>query len=265
MALEQLLGREAVKKIAGRDFGISPNSRYSEKEFLESAGDLFNVDAYLRKIAHNGNDITALTGLAGIATKYMPGDKEENVKILKDPLVAVKQAKVLLNSGYKSMADYASRNLSSLLNEMPEKILVEVAAILPDKNKPYTQIAQYMQAGDMKSARKAYAETFRDKAWKKFILECPDERIIQSRMKMYVDYKKSEFIDAHLSTQVKGSRENAYKPDLSKAKKYISQTIARYGEKEKISSYMGIATAVYHSKKGIGENEVNEEELEDVA
>jgi len=265
MALENLIGSKAVQQIAGRPFGINPNSRYSEEEFLERAGDLFSVDAYLRKIAQNGNDITALTGLAGIATKYMAGDPEENAKILKDPFVAVKQARALFSAGYKNIAGYTERNLGSILNELPEKVLIETASILPEKGKKYAQIAQYMQVGDIKAARKLYSEVFETKAWKKFILECPNSKLIEHCMGLYVENKKKQFIDKNLSIYVKNGKEKVYAPNLNRAREYLSKTIAGYGVKEKQAIYMGIATALYHSKKGIEERQESAEEMEDAA
>ena len=261
MALEQLLGEQAVKEIKGREFGINPNSRYSEKEFLERAEDLLRVDASYSKIIQNGGDIAALIELAGIATKYMPGDKGENMKILKDPIAAVKQARLLLDSGYKNMADYTARNLDSFLREMPEEVLIETAAILPDKNKLYAQIAQYMQVGDMKSARKVYAETFEGEDWKKFIITCPNAEFIQHQMKIDVDYMKRKFINRNLSIQVKDNKEQTYKPDLNKAREYIARTIAGYSDKERQIVYRSIAMALYNSKKCIEKKEEDEEEL----
>jgi len=253
MGLENLVGEGALNEIKGREFGIDPNSRYSEKAFLERAEDLFRVDIYHKKIMKNSTDMEALNELARIALKYMPGDKEENLKLLKDPSVAEKQAKVLLNSGYKNMVSYAARNLVSLLNEMSEESLIETAAILPDKNKPYAQIVQYMQVGDMKKARKIYAETFGNAAWKNFILECPSEELIQNKMAEYISSKQKEFIDQNLSIRVENGKESIYKPNLNKVREYITKTIAKYGDKEKQVAYMGIATALYHSKKDVVE------------
>jgi hypothetical protein len=268
MALEDLIGEQTVREIAGTSFGINPSSKYSEKEFLVRAEDLFNVNAYHRKIAKNGNDISALSGLAGIAVKYMPGDKGENARLLKDPFTAVKQAKVLLDSGYKNMADYVKRNINSLLKELPEKTLIETAAILPEKGKKYAQIAQYMQVGDIKAARKVYSEVFATEAWKKFILECPNSKLIQHCMSLYVDHKKKQFINKNLSIHVKSGKNRVYVPNPNRAREYVLRTMAGYGAKERNAAYLGLATALYHSKKGIEAEEVTEdslEELDDVA
>jgi len=262
MTLEQKLGEEAVREIAGRNFGIDSNSRYSEKEFLERAEDLFRVDACYKKITKNGNDIGALNEFSGIALKYMPGDKGKNAEILKNPFTAEKQAKVLLSSGYKNMVDYTAKNLDNILSDVSEQTLVKTAAVLPDKGKKYAQIVQHLQGGDITAARKAYAETFKNEAWKKFILECPNARIIQHCMKMYIDYKNKEFIDKNLSIQVGSGGEKTYKPNLERARGYVSKTIAGYGAKERNAAYLGIATALYHSKKGIEENEGDAEELD---
>ncbi len=263
MELEQLVGSEAFDEIRGRSFGIDPDSRYSEKEFLERAEDLFSLNACHSKIidSKNGGDIGALRGLAEIALKYMPGYKAKNMEILQNPFAALKQAEVLLERGYKNMAGYAARNLDRLLTAMDEKTLVEIAAMLPGKGKEYVQINKYMRRGDMKAARKIYAEIFEDEKAKKDILEPRNAELIKHYMEDYVDNGKKYFMNQNLSIQVQDGKETVYRPDIGRVKKYITSAIAKCEDKDKSAVYNDIATALYNSKKGIQEKEESPEEL----
>lgn len=132
MALEELIGKDAVKSIAGRPFGIDPkieydaNSKEIRVEFVKRAGDLFDVEEYFQKLKENSNDVTALNDLAGVALNYMAGNKNENLVIMRDPHMALEQADVLLDTGYKNMAKFIENNRDDILDKLSAKDLYNI-------------------------------------------------------------------------------------------------------------------------------------------
>jgi len=124
MTLEQLIGKEAVQEIRGRNFGIDPSIKYdpSSKEvrekFVESAGDLFDVEEYYTKLRENSGDIGTLNDLTQLALKYMGGDRETNTAIMRDPNKALQQADLLLGTGYISMAKFIENSRDKIFDTL---------------------------------------------------------------------------------------------------------------------------------------------------
>jgi len=127
MTLEQKLGEQEVNKLKGRPFGIDssikydPNSNSIREEFVKKASDLFDVEDYCQMLEKNINDLGALNDLTGIALKYMPGDKDKNVEILREPRNALKWGKKMQDYGQPDMARFIENNRDEILKKMNEK------------------------------------------------------------------------------------------------------------------------------------------------
>lgn len=127
MTLEQKLGEEAVDKLKGRPFCIDPSIKYDpnsdsiREEFVKKASDLFDVEDYCQMLEKNINDLGALNDLTGIALEYMPGDKDKNVEILREPRNALKWGKKMQDYGQPDMARFIENNRDEILKKMNEK------------------------------------------------------------------------------------------------------------------------------------------------
>lgn len=134
-ALEDLIGEEAFKEIAGKPFGIDPNTEYKRREFVKRAGDLFDVEEYYRKLKENINDVDALNDLADLAVKYMVGgkdaEKENRLQLLENHNLALSQANKLLDTGYYSMAKFIERNRDIVLDKLSEEQLYKLFLRVP--------------------------------------------------------------------------------------------------------------------------------------
>ena len=172
MALEQLLGEQAVNEIKGRPFGIDPSMKYDgnskevQEKFVKYAGNLFDVEKYYGKLKENSGDIGTLNDLAQLALKYMAGDKETNTAIMRDPNKALQQADVLLSTGYVNMAKFVENNRNKILDKLSAEQLYSLVNRVPlygtgneghdrvillrDKLMKINQTAQ--EKGDIKSA-----------------------------------------------------------------------------------------------------------------
>jgi len=148
--LEQLLGGQAVKDLKGRSFGIKPETKYDpnsdsiREEFVKRASDLFDIEDYYKRLDKNQNDLGALDDIINIATKYMPGDRDENVRILKNPHNALRQAQVLTDSGYLSMAKFVENNRDEILKSLNEKqlfSLINNTPLYPTGNQEHDRVS----------------------------------------------------------------------------------------------------------------------------
>ncbi len=124
MTLETLIGKDTLKSLRGRPFGIDPkivynsNSEEIRAEFVGKAGDLFDIEEYYATLRENSGDIGTINDLVGIAVNYMPGDKGENAAMLRDPHVALEQADVLLSAGYYNMARFVENNRDAIFDRL---------------------------------------------------------------------------------------------------------------------------------------------------
>lgn len=247
MTLEQILGSEAVNEIKGRAFGIDPNSSYDPKEFAKSADDLFAIDNYYRKLNQHSDDMNALKGIMSIALKYMPGDKEKNIEILRYPYIASEQARLLLDFGYRKMAGFAENNLNEMLNALPKEKLEELAmdSNIPDEDKKYLQLMGYIQAKDIESAKKMLAGEYKDEANKAKVMNFDGKRA-EAYLKDYLIYLQDEFKQNRLCHAFKleskdGKEEISYVFDAKKAQDYVKGKISKLKPEKRIPAYMQLA------------------------
>ena len=156
LTLEELIGKEQLDSISGKRFGIIdvkmnrdgvtygniPN--YERKEFVERAGDLFDVEEYYAKLKQNSNDMDALKDLIKIAVDYVPGDKKRmKVLMQENPHLAISQADSLYSYGTIAMAKYIEKNRSKVFDKLNEKQLYSVFQKTPSYitgNKEYDRI-----------------------------------------------------------------------------------------------------------------------------
>lgn len=201
MTLEELIGREETKKLAGKPFGINPSMDYSteddRKEFVSRAGDLFDLEEYYGKLVKNSSDFSALKDLVGKVGGYIEGDNDykrgwiERAK--ENPTHALERGDIYLSEGYLSMAKFVEKNRAQILEKLSAEQLYALFARVPlyetgdkehDRAKNLrTMVMQIIKAeregGDIGSIINAELNELRDKM--------PDEN------KIYVHQ------DAHLA------------------------------------------------------------------
>lgn len=246
MKLEELIGKTELKDISGKPFGINPYLRYDESEFKKRAGELFAIESSARKLMQNSGDIGSIDQIAEIAIQYMPGVKERNREILKDPRVVLDQANSLLQAGHTNMAKYVASNYRTMLGRFSDKALTELALELPDRKRKYQELEVALARKDIKAAKAAYVASFKTEGWKKFIASCP-EVLLKPFMIKYVKNQRDKFSNTTLSDEKKNKLKTEYVPNRAKTLAYIDSLIASAKEKERDNIYMGITWRLYGS------------------
>lgn len=132
MSLDELVDKQSIDAIKGKDFRIDPNSKYDREEFVKRAKPLFKLERYYSKLLENSSDISALRDLIGIVTRYMPGIPQDNAdKLEKDVNLAIEKGDLYVSVGSLAMAQFVQNNLDDLLDKFSDKKLSELVFLNP--------------------------------------------------------------------------------------------------------------------------------------
>ncbi|MFA7707564.1 MAG: hypothetical protein WCX73_01315 [Candidatus Pacearchaeota archaeon] len=124
MALTDIIGKDAMKKMLGAEIAIDPNSNYDRKTFVKNVGTLVDLNKYSDKLRKNVNDSSALYDLINVLGRYTPGDLETNINTWKsDPHQALIQAKDLDDEGSYAMAKFVEGKREKLLDKLNKEQL----------------------------------------------------------------------------------------------------------------------------------------------
>ena len=244
MGLEDIVGKEILKEMKGKEFGINPNSRYSEKEFLTRAEELFTLDKSYRELSENSGNLNALKLIGGIALKYMPGNPSENAQIIRDPYVASEQAEVLLNAGKKKLAGFVGNNLPEIMKKLsPENVksLIKLYT-LP---KEVRAIREILDEGDMTDIKRMY---FEDIGYERVLIDgaahLQDSQIREIMNRKY-NIRATNFIEKNFTTK-KGKKKSIF--NVEKAREYVSETISKLDDKRRSEAYLSLGYHYYDQK-----------------
>jgi hypothetical protein len=292
MGLEELIGEQAVNEIKGRPFSIDPSINYDnpskdvKKIFVESAGDLFDVEEYYKKLSENSSDIGTLNDLTQLALKYMGGDEKTNLAIMGDPGKALQQADLLLNTGYRGMAKFIENNRGKILDKLSAEQLYSLVNRVPlyltgDKNhdrvialrKKLMQLNQVTQEkGDIGSVIKGEIGELIKKMPKEqqLFLQENSEMYIQSLTRAIIGKIEQAYHDLFRANDGKSLNKPALKKYLEDNYKVIEDVMgeddrpdkerAKIWDKNLKMQYTEIARELYKSEKDALKKDENKEE-----
>lgn len=133
MALEEILGTEEARKLYAKNFSIDPSMLYKRKDFVEKAGDLFDMEEYLQILEKTPGHQGALSDLIEMGLKFMPKDKSGEMAgaLRSNPYMA----NVLGNDLYKyaavDMARFVGNHRKKFLNDLSAKALYSLFTSMP--------------------------------------------------------------------------------------------------------------------------------------
>jgi len=166
---------------------------------------------------------------------------EDEVKLLRADVYRTRSLmEKCLEEEQKGLINQTFNNVSSILSEFSASDLYQFAASLPDKDKKYIKVAQALQKdekGSVEQARKAYAQTFNNKVWKKFFEEEATEEEVTAYASRYVKLKERQFMNKFISErEVDGKK----KPEIDKNKlfAYVGKQLFSYKPEEKQNVYL---------------------------
>lgn len=166
-----------------------------------------------------------------------------------------------------SLVENVSKKYKELVNTIPENLIQRLAIQLPDKDKKFMEIEQYLERKDYKAAQKAYSETFDNQSWRDFIA-LADTDFIMKFAEKYVAIQQRKFLKSKgMIKEVEREGKLHQEFDYTKAKSYIKNTIDAYeSDDEKKGAYLMLGTNYLRSKfrerqeaeQGDGESEQEE-------
>ncbi len=241
MALEALLDEETIQRMRGKPFGINPNSRYNQKEFIAKAGELFGLDKGYRDLTENSGDHSALRLIGSIALGYMPGDKEENAQVLRDSYNAIEQAEALLNVGNKKMAKFVENNFREIVPNLSLEVTASFAVQygLP---KDLGKLRNARTSGNPEEVKRAYFEKIGSNPELMKGAASLDNSTIKYLMDLEYEIKERRFIIDNLTSPKSGFKREF---DPTKAQQYISRVISQLDDKKKAGAYLTLGLGLY--------------------
>jgi len=166
---------------------------------------------------------------------------EEEVKLLRGDMYKTRGLmEKCLEEDQKGLIEKTSNNISDIISQFSTNELANFAASIPDKDKKYLKVAEALEKaekGAIEQARKAYAQTFDNKVWRKFMEEEATEEEIVSYASRFVNIKQNQFISKFLSEkEVDGKKKSEL--DKNKLFTYIGKQILSYKPEEKQGIYL---------------------------
>lgn len=248
MTLEDLIGQEGIAEIAGKPFGINPNSKYSEKEFLEAAKDLYPLEPLREQLTQNSGNLEVLEQLVRIELNYVPGDKARNVEILRNPRIAIGQATELLKVGNKRMVDYVARNIEQILKNISDGQIIKLAISQPKNARIYLGVEAAIAEGKIDQAKAIFSELFDDAVWKSYVARF-NEMDVHRYLGIYVQKAKNRVILENFGEKEKteDGKEKII-PDYAKARAYLQRIVSGLKSGERDQVYLEIGRRLYAEK-----------------
>ncbi len=196
-----------------------------------------NLQNYLQYAAQDGEQ------LSGEGLEAMAKDLSKDSGKLRRLVETARQKE------QDGLIEQVSKNYRELVNSLPEELIQRIVIQLPDKDKKFMEIEQYLERKDYKAAQKAYSETFDNQSWRDFIA-LADTEFIMGFAKKYIGIKQRKFLkEKSMIKEVKKEGKLYEEFDYAKAKGYIKDTIGAYKtDDEKNSVYLMLGHAYTASK-----------------
>jgi hypothetical protein len=128
------------------------------------------------------------------------GMDEDSLKMLiaeykkAGPASVLENMNLTLNDAKDGLVKAVEPVYQNLVTNSPENYLAEMAMAVSGKAQMKEKVEKALKAGDLGTVRKAYSETFKDKAWKHFIGAIASDTFINAFSQKYFQYDANNFL-----------------------------------------------------------------------
>ena len=206
--------------------------RNSLDDVLIAGQNYMNISAIMENFKKDYTDPDNFNNFAQYTARAGPIEQEDFSimmgELRKDPFKMREVVESSKKADKKQLITIVGDKYNEILNELKEESLLSLAMEIPNKdsNRDFKKIEKYIEAREFDKVKKAYADSFGNSVWKKFI-ELSDGQFIQRYAARYVQRQKNNFLEQFLT-----KNGDKAKIDEKKVRKYIKDSIGKYKDYE---------------------------------
>jgi len=146
----------------------------------------------------------------------------------------------------KELTEVVSKEYKAIIEDLPEKYLVQIAAQLPDKEKKYFKRKDILESQNPDAIREELAGLYKFKSWELYLSRLSPEQL-SSHLLEQIAYEQENFRRKVLCNEETkkdektGKEKKEYKFNPAKARAYILKTIEGIEEKKRDATYLSLA------------------------